>query len=126
MDALIVIAASLAGAIATWLVSIEMKKGPIVGSALVSLIAGIVFYFAQASALSYVPAAVMGASFVGMSSRKTLKNYFFLAAAALIFSFAFITVNPFFAGCGGTLGISACVSTVSTVALIKITEKIKF
>lgn len=126
MDGMVV--ASVAAAVLTRELSINRGFGPVAASASVSLFFGIVYYtleyieIVDAQLAETIPLAAMGASFAGMSSKKAVPSHAWVAISGAIFSFVFLFSSPVFAGLGGWLGITACVSVVAArgiMALLK-------
>lgn len=97
-------------------------------SAAVYLIFGIAFYFLPSNILGYnlelliknAPVAVMGASFVAMSSEPVIPTKKLMIIASAAFSGIFLFTSSFFQGLGGALGTSACVTVIITLGMVKI------
>ncbi len=96
------------------------KLGPVLASALSSLLISIPLEFYDFNGYAVVISAVfMGGTFVGMSSKKHF-NWSAIMLAGLIFGklFYFLTLN--FGGVGGTLGTTACLSCLLVLPLNKL------
>ncbi|MBN2367867.1 hypothetical protein JXC34_02535 [Candidatus Woesearchaeota archaeon] len=114
----------------TYTLSLDYKMGPVKASALPSLVVGIFFYVFH----SYFPQAIsgnaplifIGASFVGMSSENRIPNILWAGFAGLVFSFFYLNASKMFAGFGGGLGTTACVSVVLTIGILKIADRLPF
>lgn len=110
---------SIAAASITYELNNNRGWGPVAASAAVALFFGTVFYtlgaagFIDGQLAETIPLAAMGASFAGMSSKKAVPSHAWVAVSGAIFSFVFLFSNPVFAGIGGGLGITACVSVVA-------------
>jgi len=124
MNYLIIFLISIAGAIITWELNVKYKFGGVKASSVVSLIAGLIIYFQKIDPIYGV--AIMGASFAAMSSDKVIPTRVWMFICSLVFSIIFINLsNNFFAGFGGKLGTTACMSVVFTLGLMKITGRYK-
>lgn len=96
------------------------KIGPVLASAISSLLISIPLEFYDFNGYAVVISAVfMGGTFVGMSS-KTLFNWGVIMLAGLVFGvlYYFLTLN--FGGFGGTLGTTACLSCLLVLPLSKL------
>lgn len=126
---IIILFAGLIGALATQEIRIRYEQGPVKSSACVSLICGLICYFLP---LDYgiekiirdVPTAVMGGSFVAMSSNHIIPNRRWMIVAALIFSSIFLFSSAALKGFGGALGTTACVAVIITKGINLIKSKL--
>ncbi len=121
---------SILSALLTYEIGTVRNKGAVRASAITGLIFGVPAYLAPAAgialgALAPIPAAAMGASFVGMSSTKAVPSRIWIAASASIFSAIFLFSSPAFAGNGGGLGISAFISVIAVIGIRKTAAKIR-
>lgn len=105
LDALAVVAA----AALTYVVSVDIGLGPVVASALVGLLAGLL--------TPRVDAAAYCGSFVGMASAEVFPAVEYLFFAGAVSAIAFVAAKGTFAGVGGKLGTLALFGCVTTVAL---------
>ena len=120
---LLLVFVSISAAVLTYVLSIRLKLGPVLASALIGVMAGL--WLPLIFPDYGVTMAVMAfcASFVGMSNPKRIKNEFFVAIAGLISGFAFIfsfTIQ----GVGGKLGTIAFGSVMAVYGISKIFMKI--
>ncbi|MEA3430146.1 MAG: hypothetical protein U9R08_02645 [Nanoarchaeota archaeon] len=120
------IVVSIMGAVLTYDYSVRVKKGPVLASALLSLIVGLVFYFCPQlttpELAKSIPVAFIGASFAGMASSKTIPAKY-MVFAGFVFGLIFVNTSKFFAGFGGGLGTTACLSCAMTLGLMYILNK---
>ncbi len=121
--------AGILSALLTYEIGTVRNKGAVRASAIVGLAFSLPFYLAPAAgialgALAQVPAAAMGASFVGMSSSKTVPSRLWIGASAVIFSGIFLFSSPAFAGNGGGLGISAFISVMTAIGIRSVATSI--
>jgi len=115
---------SILSALLTYEIGSVRNKSAVRASAISSLIFGLPVYLAPAAgiaagAFAMMPAAAMGASFVGMSSTKAVPSRIWIVVSAAVFSGIFLFSSPAFAGNGGGLGISALISVISTIGIKK-------
>lgn len=115
---------SILSALLTYEIGTVRNKGAVRASAISSLIFSLPFYLAPAAGIAVgafapIPAAAMGASFVGMSSIKVVPSRIWIAVSAAVFSGIFLFSSPAFAGNGGGLGISAFISVIATIGIRK-------
>lgn len=115
---------SILSALITYEIGTVRNKGAVRASAISGLVFGLPVYLAPAAGIAVgafapVPAAAFGASFVGMSSGKTIPSRIWIAASAAVFACIFLFSSPAFAGNGGGLGISAFISVITTIGIRK-------
>jgi hypothetical protein len=128
---LILLSATL-GALITYLVSVDFKKGPILASSLVSLIFGLLCVGLQsqfgADLAKNVSLVFFGGSFVGMSSPTIIGNKKNVLMGGFFFGVVFLLTKGVFIGYGGGLGFRASLSVLITLGvsiLLKNLEKLK-
>lgn len=118
MNFLAIFLLSVAAALITWELNNKYKLGPVRASSIVSLIFGLIIYFLKINSVYGV--AIMGASFAGMSTDKVIPNKILMAVCGIIFSLVFYNLSgEVFAGFGGKLGTTACISVVMTLGVVK-------
>lgn len=101
--------AVVAGAVLTHVASVDVGLGPVVASALVGLLAGLL--------TPRVDAAAYCGSFVGMASAQVFPAVEYLLLAGGVSALAFVAAKGAFEGVGGKLGTLALFGCVTTVAL---------
>jgi hypothetical protein len=104
-DALAVVGA----AVATYFLSVHAGLGPVVASALVGLVAGVV--------ADEIAVAAYCGSFVGMASPALFPSVGYLALAGLLSGVAFVAAERAFSGFGGKLGTLALFGCATTAVL---------
>lgn len=116
----------LGATIAYWLNN-HFKWGPILGSALPSLLVGLVFHFFpfQTHYDTMIPVVFFGASFVGMASDKMMGNVIWACIAGAIFGLTFYITGNQFEGYGGLLGTTAGVSCLIILGIRVLGKKFK-
>lgn len=104
------------GALLTYVVAHDLKQGVVRASAGLSLMVGLFFYgFPEILPLELtidIPIVFLGASFVGMTGSKLVKNRLLILIGGLIFSGIYIASSDVFVGYGGKLGTTACISSL--------------
>jgi len=136
MYEILIIITSVMAALLTQELNISRKWGAVKASAFVSLLFGLFFFF-----LSNLPSfsnfeipiyvhpllspAAMGASFVAMSSERTIPNRKWMFIGGVFFAVLFILAKPTLDGYGGLLGTGACFSVVMTVGIIRLYDVLK-
>ncbi|WP_135824413.1 hypothetical protein [Halorussus ruber] len=104
-DALAVVGA----AVVTYLLSVRAGLGPVVASALVGLLAGVL--------ADEIAVAAYCGSFVGMASPALFPSVSYLALAGLLSGVAFVAAERAFSGFGGKLGTLALFGCATTAVL---------
>ncbi|ADD04972.1 uncharacterized protein Nmag_1393 [Natrialba magadii ATCC 43099] len=119
-----VVPVAVVSAVATVLLSLELELGPVVGSGLVGVGAGLGFPLVLPGELGATLAAVaFCASFVGMSSPERLPIGHVAAAGALC-GLVYLAVTPALTGAGGKLGTIAFISCVALVGLDELSDAV--
>ena len=113
------VAAAALGAVATYLLSVRLDHGPVVGSAVVGLVAGVVCppLFAAGDA---VAAVAFCASFAGMATPERIPGLGPMLLAGGVAGIVFVGATPYFVGFGGKLGtiaFTACLVTAGVLSL---------
>ncbi|PNW26086.1 hypothetical protein [Formosa algae] len=129
MNTIIIIITGILGATSTYYVNEHLKQGAVRASAILSLIVSLAFYCFPDVLNTYltqnIPAAFIGASFVGMVSSKAIHHYRWLIIAGIIFSVIYLNKSTFFRGYGGALGTSAFIAILATMAIPVVFSKKK-
>lgn len=124
MFELAILTISILSALLTYEIGTVRNMGAVRASAISGLVFGLPVYLAPAAgiaagAFAPMPAAAMGASFVGMSSIKAVPSRIWIVVSTAVFSGIFLFSSPAFAGNGGGLGISAFISVIATIGIRK-------
>lgn len=112
-SAVVVVPTAAVAAVLTAVLSDRFALGPVVASALVGVVAGVVLPVVVADGGGRLAAVAFCASFVGMSSRERLGSARSVAFAGAVCGVVFVVVAPAFAGAGGKLGTTAFVSCLA-------------
>jgi len=118
----VIILTSVVWAVWPYLLSIFWKQGAVRWSALPSLIVWIVFLLflsgVEGYGIEYIPIVFIGASFVGMASKKMVDSWIKIWFAGIVFGVIFMLSSSFWTGYGGGLGTTACISTVIVLGVL--------
>jgi len=117
----ILILSGLIGAVLTFIISINLGLGAVIGSAFVGLVASIFFPFS--SKLKNIGIVVYCGSFVGMSTVIVLPSILLVALAGGIAGFIFYILKHTYIGVGGKLGSIALVAVSITAVIINLIHK---
>lgn len=112
------------GAVLTRVISIRFKHGPVMGSAIVALAAGLLLPVIHPEAGMQLAVMVTCATYAGMSSAERIPNEGYMAIAGLIAGLIFIFSQPFIQGAGGKLGTTAFGSVIAVRGMIEITKQV--
>ncbi len=118
--AVLVVVAALAAA-ATFVVSVGLDHGPVVGSAIIGLLAGLVCPPLLAAG-DTVAAVAFCASFAGMATPERIPGTGAMIVAGAVSGLVFVGAAPYFVGFGGKLGtiaFTACLFTAGIRSLGK-------
>lgn len=114
---------SIGAAIITYVLSIRLKNEPVLASGMVSVTGALLLPAIHDENAATLAAVVMAASFVGMSSRKRLKNELQVLLSGVIMGVLFVYSVNHFCGAGGKLGTLAFASAVSANGLLILIRK---
>ncbi|EDM43011.1 hypothetical protein SCB49_12339 [unidentified eubacterium SCB49] len=126
-ELIIIIITGILGATLTYFISHNVKQGPVRSSALLSLLVGLFFYLFPEVLNPYltknIPIVFIGASFIGMVSSTTHRNYLSLVFAGTLFSLIYAHKNHIFEGFGGALGALAFITLLASMGGLEIISK---
>ena len=116
---------SMAGAYLTYLVNVILGHGPVIASALIGLLAGLVLPAIYGPDTGTTLALmVFCASFAGMSSRERIRSWYYILAAGALSALIFIFSMPYMGGAGGKMGTTAFGAVISIVGIERLAMKI--
>jgi hypothetical protein len=119
-----IVGLSITAAVVTYILNTKAKLGPVIASALIGLIGGMVLpIFTQELAHTYA-IIIIGASFIGMSSPLRFKSVLPIAFAGVLYGLIFIYNAPYFGGAGGKLGTIALTSVLSVKGFMLLKDKL--
>jgi len=105
------------GAILTYVGSVRLGQSPVLSSALVGLIGGIILPSLFPETGFLLAGAMFCGAFVGMSSPERLPHEGFIIVAGLLAGVIMVYSSPYLGGTGGKLGTIAFVSTLGVRGL---------
>ena len=121
MYTFVIIGTGALSAVTTFYLNAHLKQGAVRASAALAFVVALFFYvfpnLLAENLTKAIPAVCIGASFIGMVSEKVFKNFWLIAISGCIFSIIFLNTSNFFAGYGGALGTSACISLLTAMSL---------
>lgn len=110
MEKLIILAVCLFAGLSTYYISCSLGKGPVVASAVVTLLSGLIFPFLFPKIGGILAAAGACASYGGMVDIQKVCSLKEMAVVSLITGLIFIIATSAYSGIGGRLG------TISAIA----------
>jgi hypothetical protein len=113
-----------AAAVATFVASVRLEHGPVVGSGVVGLAAGLVAPPLLAAGEA-VAAVAFCASFAGMARPDRLPDERAMLGTGLLCGVLFVAVVPYFGGFGGKLGTVAFTACLGTRAFLVATDSLR-
>lgn len=119
-----ILVTSVVASVAAYCVNVRLKRGPVLGSALVALVGGLLFARLFREAGATLATVCMCASFAGMSSKDRIPNEFLMAVAGIIVGLAFMFSSPYMGGAGGKLGTIAFGSVIAVHAAYKLVSRV--
>jgi hypothetical protein len=109
--------------VATYYVNNNMKRGPVIASAVVGLVAGLLLpRLIPATGATMAIVAIM-ASFGGMSTAKRIPSMLWMGLAAALAALVFVYDAPVVGGAGGRLGAMAFSSGMAIRGLLDLATK---
>lgn len=110
MEEIIILLISIAAGMATYLVNNILKRGPVIASAIITLVSGIMLpHFFPNMGATLVTAAACS-SYAGMITVENALNIREMAIISLMTGILYIAANSAYIGIGGRLGTIAAIS----------------
>ncbi len=103
----------------------KFKMSNVESSSLISLVFSLIVLMFFPDYLQYT-GVFFTASFIGMSSKDVVGNYYYLIISALVLTVVYYLFIPEFNGSGGKMGMMALVSVVITYGLKKMYSKLLY
>ncbi|NLP17582.1 MAG: hypothetical protein GX376_00650 [Firmicutes bacterium] len=108
----LIITATLAG-VAAYVISVELGKGAVLGSAIVVLAGGIIFPPLLGDLGSSMALVAATAAYAGMVSKDNIRCRGEMAVVGCISGFLFLAAAPAYPGVGGRLGTIGAIACLS-------------
>lgn len=120
MTEMIILLVCVVSGITTYIVSNYLKRGGVIGSAIVTLMAGLMlpYFFPEIGGQLALAAAC--ASYAGMISIENALNTLEMAIISLMTGILFIAASSAFAGIGGRLGAMAAIACFAWLGFKKV------
>lgn len=110
MEEIIILSTSVLAGIATFIVSNILKRGPVIASAVITLISGLMIPYFFPSIGNTLSIAAACSSYAGMISLENALNLFEMSVISLMTGILFIAAQSAYPGVGGRLGTIAAIS----------------
>lgn len=120
MEEVIILTVSVVAGMATYLVSNILKRGSVIGSAIITLVSGLMlpYFFPTIGGLLATAAAC--ASYAGMISVENALNLLEMAVISLMTGILFVAANSAYVGIGGRLGTIAAIACFAWLGFKKV------
>lgn len=120
MEEITILIIMIIAGVATYFISNFLKRGAVIGSAIVTLVAGLILpYFFPETGTSLAVAAAC-ASYAGMISVENALNLMEMAVISLMTGILFIAASSAYSGIGGKLGTIAAISCFAWLGFKKV------
>lgn len=120
MDEIIILIVCIVSGMATYLVSNILKRGAVIGSAIITLTAGLILPYFFPTMGELLATAAACASYAGMISVENALNLLEMAVISLMTGILFIVASTAYVGIGGRLGTIAAISCFAWLGFKKI------
>ncbi|ABR50241.1 hypothetical protein Amet_4160 [Alkaliphilus metalliredigens QYMF] len=120
MENMMIIITAIFGGMAAYYISIELNKGAVFGSAVVTLVSGIFLPHFIPGIGSTLAVVATTASYAGMVAVKNVPNLKEMSVVGFIVGAVFILTTPAYAGVGGKLGTIAAISCFTWIGIKKV------
>ncbi len=120
MEELIVLLISIVAGMGTYIVSNILKRGPVIASAIITLVSGLFLPYFFPTIGSGLAVAAACASYAGMISVENALNLLEMAIISLLTGILFIASTNSYIGIGGRLGTIAGISCFAWLGFKKV------
>lgn len=120
MEELIILIISITAGLATYIVSNTLKRGGVIASAIITLIAGLMLPYFFPLTGGVLATAAACSSYAGMISVENARNLWEMAIISLISGIIFIAASSSYIGIGGRLGTIAAISCFAWLGFKKV------
>ena len=120
MEQVIILIISVVAGILTYIVSHILNRGPVIASAIITLVSGLMlpYFFPEMGGL--LAAAAACSSYAGMISLENALNLLEMAVISLMAGILFIIASNAYPGIGGRLGKIAAIACFAWLAFKKV------
>lgn len=120
MEEMIILVISVVAGIATFIVSNILKRGPVIASAVITLVSGLMIPYFFPSMSSVLATAAACSSYAGMISLENALNLLEMSVISLMTGILFIAAQSAYPGVGGRLGTIAAISCFAWLGFKKV------
>jgi hypothetical protein len=120
---LLLVVTAVVATVATYWLNNTRKQGPVMASAVVGLLGGLLLPALHKDAGAMMAAVAICASFAGMSNTKRMPSWIPMAVVGVSVGLVYMFANPFIGGTGGKLGTMAFGSTMAVRGLMDLVAK---
>lgn len=110
MNTLWILFAGVIGSVSAYWISIHLNKGAVMGSAIVTLLSGIIFPYIHPEIGKTLALVATAGSYAGMISKKNIPHILEMVAIGIIVGIVSILATTTYVGVGGKLGTMAAIS----------------
>lgn len=120
MEEIIILIVAMVAGMLTYIIANILKKGPVVGSAVVTLVSGIMLPYFFPTIGGTLATAATCSSYAGMISVENALNLFEIGVISLMTGILYIAANSAYVGIGGKLGSIAAISCFAWIGFKKV------
>lgn len=120
MDEIIILLVAVIAGMSTYIVSNHLNRGTVIGSAIVTLISGLMLPYFFPSLGQQMALVAACASYAGMISIENALNLFEMAIISLMAGILYIAASSAYVGVGGKLGVMAAISCFAWLGFKKV------
>lgn len=110
MENILILLAAIFGAVGAYVISINLNKGAVIGSAIITLISGIIFPRLIPEIGSTLAVVAAAGSYAGMISKQNVSELWEMTFVGAVVGIVFILSASTYIGLGGRLGTIAAIS----------------
>lgn len=120
MEEAIILATTVVAGMTSYLVSNILKRGSVIGSAIVTLVSGLMLPYSFPNMGGLLATAAACASYAGMISVENAINLLEMAVISLMTGILFVAANSAYIGIGGRLGTIAAIACFAWLGFKKV------
>lgn len=120
MNNIWILLASIFGAVGAYWISIYLKKGAVLGSAIITILSGIIFPKIIPGLGSTLAVVATAGSYAGMISKKNASKIWEMIFIGFFVGMVFILSSSVYMGIGGKLGTIAAISCFAWLGVKKV------
>lgn len=121
--ALLTIVVAVVAALLTYYITFDLKRGAVFGSAVVTLIAGILFKYVTPEWAAGMGAVAAAGSYAAMVAKERFPRLSDMIYVGIVCGIVFVISSDVFAGVGGKLGTIAAISGFTVLGVRTIRKK---